>query len=273
MSTVTTAQIENIILDTGVVYLNYGEVGERILAPTRGGNTFVVEQDVKIIERDGALGKEKGLRRVIREDAMLTVRVMDLSIANLQMALRAASATATKITSTQDGSIADSEYLANVTLIGTDMEGKNKIITLFNAMSDNGLSIEMADKDESVVEIVFAGHRDPTDATVPLYTIEEVEDIAPNLTALAVTTATLSPAFAAGTYNYVATVLTAVTSVTVTPTCATATELRVNGVTVASGVASGAIALAVGVNEITVTVLQTAKTNKTYTIYISRASS
>lgn len=273
MGSITTAQIENIMLDTGVVYLDYGLAGERILAPTRGGNSFVVEQDIRVIERDGALGKEKGLRRVIKEDATLTVKLMDMSIANLKMALAGSTATSTKVTSTLDGTIQASEYFSNITLIGTDMEGKNKIITLNNPLIDNGLSIEMSDKDEAVLEVVFAGHRDPTDAATPLYTIEETETIASNLTALAVTTATLSPVFAAGTYAYTAAVVNATTSVTVTPTCAAATLLRVNGVTVASGVASGAISLAVGVNTITVTVVETGKTNKTYTIYISRASS
>jgi hypothetical protein len=269
----TTAQIENILLDTGVVYLDYGLPGERILAPTRGGNSFVVEQDVRVIERDGALGKEKGLRRIIKEDAMLTVKFMDMSIANLKMALAGSTATSTKVTSTTTGNIADTEYFSNITWIGTDMEGKNKIITLNNPLIDNGLSVEFADKDEAVVEAVFSGHRDPTNSATPLYTIEEVETVASNLTALTVTTATLSPVFAAGTYEYVASVINATSSVTVTPTCAAATQIKVNGVTVASGVASGAIALAIGVNEITVTVLETAKTNKTYTIYISRASS
>jgi hypothetical protein len=83
----------------------------------------------------------------------------------------------------------------------------------------------------------------------------------------------LSPVFAAGTYAYTAQVANGVSSVTVTPTCAAATSIKVNGVVVASGVASGAISLAVGVNTITITVLETGKTNKTYTIYISRASS
>jgi hypothetical protein len=137
-----------------------------------------------------------------------------------------------------------------------------------NAMADNGLSIEMADKDESVVELVFAGHRDPSDKTAPLYTIEEIESIASNLTGLAVTTATLAPVFAAGTYAYGSNVAQAVASVTVTPTCAAATSIKVNNVTVASGAASGAIALATGINTITVTVLETGKTNKTYTITI-----
>jgi hypothetical protein len=270
---ITTAQIENILLDVGVVYLDYGLAGQRILAPTRGGNSFTVEQDVRVIERDGSLGKEKGLRRVVKEDAMLTVKLLDISIANLKMALAGSTATATKVTSTTTGTIATGEYFSNITLIGTDLEGKNKVITLNNPMADGGLSIEMADKDEAVIEVKFAGHRDPTNTATPLYTIEDVETAASNLTALAVTTATLSPVFAAGTYAYTAAVVNATSSVTVTPTCAAATEIRVNGTTVVSAQASGAIALATGVNTITITVIESGKTNKTYTIYISRASS
>ena len=268
----TTEQIENILLDAGIVYVNYGVAGERVLAPTRGGSSFAVEQDVRIIERDGSLGKEKGLRRVITEDAMLTVRLMDMSIANLKLALAGATVAGDMITSTTDGVIDASEYLTNVTWIGTDMEGKNKIITLYNAMSDNGLSVDFPDKDEAVLEVVFAGHRNPLDYTEPLYTIEEVADLAPNLSALVVTTATLSPAFVATTYEYGSSVLNAVTSVTVTPTSATADSITVNGTVVASGVASAAIALSVGVNLITVIVKETGKVNNPYTITIVRAA-
>jgi uncharacterized protein YlaN (UPF0358 family) len=273
MQQLTTAQIENILLDTGVVYLDYGLAGERILAPTRGGNSFVVEQDVKIIERDGSLGKEKGLRRVIKEDATLTVKLLDVSIANLQMALAGATATSTVITSTVTGLIASTEYFTNITLVGTDLEGKNKVITLNNPLADGSLKLEMSDRDEAVVEVVFAGHRDPTNSATPLYTITETETIASNLTALAVTTATLAPVFAAGTYVYGSSVANATSSVTVTPTLAGATiTLRVNGTVVATGVPSAAISLSVGANVITVTVAETAKTNKTYTITIVRQS-
>jgi len=171
---VTTEQIENILLDTGVVYVNYGVAGERILAPTRGGNSFTVEQDVRIVERDGALGKEKGLRRVIREDAMLTVRLMDMSTENFKLALAGATVNGDKITSTTNGAIAETEYLSNVTWVGNDMEGKAKIITLYNAMADNGLNVDFADKDEAVLEVVFAGHRNPSAYSEPLYEIETV---------------------------------------------------------------------------------------------------
>jgi hypothetical protein len=85
--------------------------------------------------------------------------------------------------------------------------------------------------------------------------------------------AVITPAPANATYTYVATVLTAITSVTVTP-IATAGVITVNGNVVATGVASSAIALgaAGSVTVITIVVTETNKSPKTYTIYLSRAT-
>lgn len=83
--------------------------------------------------------------------------------------------------------------------------------------------------------------------------------------------AVLTPSASGSVYDYVATVLTAVTSVTVTPT-ATAGVITVNGNTVATGVASSAIPLgaAGSVTTITITVTETAKVPKTYTVKLAR---
>lgn len=85
--------------------------------------------------------------------------------------------------------------------------------------------------------------------------------------------AVVTPDEAGDVYLYVATVLTGVTSVTVTPT-ATAGVIKVNGNIVATGEASSAITLgAAGSNtEITITVQETNKTIKTYTIWVARAA-
>jgi SPP1 family predicted phage head-tail adaptor len=99
-----------------------------------------------------------------------------------------------------------------------------------------------------------------------------INDVAVNLTGLIVTTATLSPIFSGTTYSYTSNVANGVTSVTVTPTCANATEIRINDVIVESGSASGAISLAVGTNTITVILRKTATPTKTYTITITRAA-
>ncbi|HUT68656.1 MAG TPA: phage tail tube protein [Dehalococcoidales bacterium] len=99
-----------------------------------------------------------------------------------------------------------------------------------------------------------------TGLTTPFFSISE--------------SAVIIPAAAAATYEYVATVLTAVTSVTVTPT-ATAGVITVDGNVVATGEASSAITLGAAgtVTEITVIVKETGKTAKTYTIWLARAAS
>ncbi|SHH86571.1 phage tail tube protein [Desulfosporosinus lacus] len=96
---------------------------------------------------------------------------------------------------------------------------------------------------------------------------------APNLTALVVTTGTLIPAFAAGTYEYVAYILTGVASVTITPTCATADSITVDDNVVATGVPSSAIALGAAGSVTTVEVVTTdaGKADTKYTIHLTRA--
>jgi len=85
--------------------------------------------------------------------------------------------------------------------------------------------------------------------------------------------AVIVPDPAAATYEYVATVLTGITSVTVTPT-ATAGVITVDGNVVATGEASSAITLgdAGTVTDITIVVKETGKTAKTYVIHVARAA-
>lgn len=86
--------------------------------------------------------------------------------------------------------------------------------------------------------------------------------------------AVVSPDEAGDAYLYVATVLTGVTSVTVTPTAA-AGVITVQGNVVATGEASSAITLGAAgtVTTITIVVKETAKSAKTYVIYLRRAAS
>lgn len=84
--------------------------------------------------------------------------------------------------------------------------------------------------------------------------------------------AVIAPAPSATVYEYVATVLNGVASVTVTPT-ATAGVITVEGAVVATGVASSAIALSAGViKDVAIVVTETNKAPKTYTVHIVRAA-
>jgi hypothetical protein len=86
--------------------------------------------------------------------------------------------------------------------------------------------------------------------------------------------AVIMPDPAGDVYDYLATVLTGVTSVTVTPT-ATTGVIKVNGSTVATGVPSSAITLggAGSITTITITQTDTGKVAKAYTIRLFRAAS
>ncbi|MBE7498473.1 MAG: cadherin-like beta sandwich domain-containing protein [Verrucomicrobiaceae bacterium] len=115
-------------------------------------------------------------------------------------------------------------------------------------------------------------------------TNESVFDIALTVTGIASTNAdlaslslssgTLSPAFASGTTSYSATVPNAVSSLTVTPVKSEANAvIRVNGSIVASGTASGSIALSLGANVITTLVTaQDGTTTRTYTTTVTRTA-
>ncbi len=110
--------------------------------------------------------------------------------------------------------------------------------------------------------------------TTKTYTIVVTRAASSNadLSALAVSAGTLSPAFASNTTSYAAGVTHATTSITVTPTPADSTAtVKVNGTNVTSGNASGAIALNVGANTASVLVTAQDGTTKTYTINVTRA--
>jgi len=95
-----------------------------------------------------------------------------------------------------------------------------------------------------------------------------------NLTSLKMSKGTFSPTFASGTTSYTDAVGNTITSVTVTPTTSDPdATVKVNGITVASGTASGAINVAVGANTINVVVTASDNvTTKTYTVTVNRAS-
>ena len=96
-----------------------------------------------------------------------------------------------------------------------------------------------------------------------------------SLSALTLSSGTLSPAFSAGTMNYAVGVPNTTSTIALTPTTTqSAATVQVNNVTVPSGSASTLINLAVGANTITTVVTaQDGMTTQTYTLVVTRALS
>ncbi|MBW5448843.1 DNRLRE domain-containing protein [Cohnella sp. CFH 77786] len=126
----------------------------------------------------------------------------------------------------------------------------------------------------NIVKVIVTAE-DGTTQKLYTITIYRAPSNSAELNGLSLSRGTLSPAFSSGTQLYGATVANSVTSVTVTPTVAEPNAtVTVNGQSVASGSASGAIPLIVGDNPINVTVTaQDGATKKTYTIKVTRTAS
>ncbi|MEI7910890.1 MAG: cadherin-like beta sandwich domain-containing protein [Verrucomicrobiota bacterium] len=96
-----------------------------------------------------------------------------------------------------------------------------------------------------------------------------------SLSGLVLSSGSLSPSFAAATKVYSSSVTNATSSITVTPSVTDTTAVvKVNGTTLSSGTASGAIPLAAGTNTITIQVMaQDGITTSTYTVTVTRPPS
>jgi len=117
--------------------------------------------------------------------------------------------------------------------------------------------------------------QDATTTKTYTFTVNRPPSNNDNLSSIGLSAGALTPAFASATTAYTASVVNGVASIKVTPTATDPdATIKVNGITVASGTASGAIALTVGANTISIAVTASNGTStKTYTLTVTRAAS
>jgi len=89
-SGITSSTPENVFIDAGAIYFDYGLSTEKLLGATRGGNEFNTNRISKNMEVDGAKGKIKGMERVTEVNPQITVNMLELSIDNLIAAIAGA---------------------------------------------------------------------------------------------------------------------------------------------------------------------------------------
>jgi hypothetical protein len=115
----------------------------------------------------------------------------------------------------------------------------------------------------------------PDGITTKTYTVmvNRAPSAGSSLSALTLSSGTLTPNFSSNTTSYTASVTNATSSITVMPTLTTTTAtVRVNGTPVTSGSNSQSIPLSVGANTITVVgTAQDGTTTSTYTVTVTRA--
>ena len=166
---ISTQTVDKFFVDAGAVYINLGLEDERLLGATRGGNSFVIEQEVYEPEIDGSPGALKGSRRIVEVRPRLTTNLIELSAENIKMALAGADmaaypdeSAATHDVITRNRNIINSDYLKNIALVGT-ISGSDEpiIIIVKDALQDENFEIGTENRGESVVSLQFTGHFDP----------------------------------------------------------------------------------------------------------------
>ncbi|MFY0758730.1 hypothetical protein AB1K32_07605 [Metabacillus dongyingensis] len=176
----TQEQIENIQIDYGMVFANYGELDARRIGPTKGGAEFNATKNIRDIEFDGMLGKSKGMQVIDEMNASLKFSILDTSLETLALTMPQAdyNETTKVLKNNLGGAIPASKYLKNITMFAKVMNGKYKKITLFNALNESDFVLSSAPKAEGEIALEIFAHWDPTNMS-DLYSIEDVTSITP----------------------------------------------------------------------------------------------
>ena len=85
ITAISTGTINKLVLDAGLVYVDYGEVSQRLIGATDGGNTFKQVEEARDISLDNKFGpKYKGLKRITARSAEITVNLKEIDATNLE---------------------------------------------------------------------------------------------------------------------------------------------------------------------------------------------
>ena len=175
----TNQTVERLMLDSGVVYLNYDSPTKRTkLGACRGGNEFSVTAEMRDMPFDGAGGLVQGARRIISTTATLTVNLVEISKEILKIAIPGAEYTNVGAAKDEAGTAITGETYYEIkraiektipdfeftdVAIVAEMSGTKApvICCLKNAMAGGELNLSFSDADESVLKITFTGSISP----------------------------------------------------------------------------------------------------------------
>lgn len=186
-SGVTTNTSKHLQLDAGAFLKNFDPTQDtwasakdtKLIGATAGGGSFSAVPTIRRIEVDGVKGATKGFEALDEWVVTMTANVKEITADAIKLALATGSSTQVKSPSSAAttnyhkivaaNNISDSDYLTNITWVGT-LSGSALpvIIVLKNALCTNGLTLTTADKSEGVIAMTLTGHYDPANLdTVP----------------------------------------------------------------------------------------------------------
>lgn len=176
---------KSLLLDAGAFFKNFyvdtdtfasAVAAGKLLGATQGGGSFAAIPSMRKIDIDGIKGAAKGLEVIDEWVVTISAKVKEVKKSTIKTALASANEdTATSANYdilTANSEIALTDYIDNITWVGT-LSGTNDpvIIQVYNSLNTNGLSLNVADKGEALIDLTFTGHYSDTDTSTPPFKI------------------------------------------------------------------------------------------------------
>ena len=136
---------------------------DHVLGATNGGNKLSIIPEITPIEVDGAVVEIKGLNQKTGEKGEMTVNLAQHTIESLKRAIvgKIADSLIKGYEQIETKSLIElSDYLDNVSYVGTMTDGTELIVIMENAICSSGLELEGKNKETSVVATTFKSTAD-----------------------------------------------------------------------------------------------------------------
>ena len=166
---VTANTPKNILFGAGTIHkgLKYSgnawNFSESLVGATSGGSKLSIIPEVTKIEVDGALVRAKGLDVKTGEVASMEVNFIELTPDIIKAATFAEAGTsedATYDVYVSKANIAEGDYWENIAFVGKNLEGKNIIAIMDNALCVSGFEQEGKNKEGAIGKYTFESSAD-----------------------------------------------------------------------------------------------------------------
>jgi len=163
---------DNILLGEGVFTILSSSGATPVDLLCRGGGEFRVDREFRRVVADGDRGAVVGRIRKVGEEPHLVLNSLELPTADLAHLFSGTAMTTANSTAwTPLADLTTSHYLAAVYFTGEQMDGTGCVITIFNAVNLEPISLPFADKSEVVPKIDFLGCYTSSDRTTPPWSV------------------------------------------------------------------------------------------------------
>lgn len=163
---------KKILFGAGTIHKNLAYSGgawnfaASMIGATSGGSKLSIKPEVTKVEVDGAQVAVKGLSVKTGETATMDINLIEISKEVMSAALLATAGTSSDTTFDlleSKSDIITGDYWDNIAFVGRNLEGKNIIAILDNALCTSGLELEGKKKEGTIGAITFECHADAED--------------------------------------------------------------------------------------------------------------